>query len=287
MGKVKVILALGARERIDWSSLARPKINRDFFRAEGKRFIEGIIKDSGRRSPDHPVGLVLFEAAWATTTAKPSETNPQMVRALDKTLNAGLHTMDPRLDWGFNDVIVHANFENPQSIICMAEMQSKEEMERLDKLAEIERGMWKDCSTEERINIMSKRLALSMASNLERDKTVFWMIEHFRCRPEMAFRLARVFVVRGLEHKPMRMLFDQDYDVKVKEEREVHLPRFYKDALERYYLEGGMDEREIGRLARMMVAWEDIIAERRIAPDDISGRKKAEKEAGRIARKIA
>ena len=270
----KVTLALGAHGQMDWSKVCQTGMNTAFFRSSATPFIESIMKKRifwGRSRQ----GLVIFECGWPLATYDPARVNRYLLEEMEGTLNAGKHNNDPRSNWGFNDLIVKANSSSCR-IYCWLEMQTKDAMVKLAQYIAVTGSINNEMTQDQKIDLETMRLRLEMESSLLRDSTVLKMINQFR--ELRGSSLSGVLVLRGLAHKPMRILFDDSYDVEVKEDGN-YLPHFYQEAMEKFYREGGLTNQEFERIARLMVTWYHILEEQDIAFFDVAGCRRAAKEA--------
>jgi len=285
MKKTKVTLALGAHGQVDWSAKPEPQyigMNKDFFRKVASSFIEKIMKMKKRSllglKRDCFLGMIVFESVWPLVTYDPGRVNRHQIDEMDNTLNAGKPTNDPRMDWGFEDLVVRANSTGRNRLYCMSEMQTKEAMVKTAQLLAVAAQITNTLPQEEQIRLESKRLKLEMESGLLRDRTIIDMINHFRNICGVSHFLEHVLVVRGLAHKPMRVLFDESYDLRIKED-DYYQPWFYKEAVEKFYRESGLEDHEFEKLARLVVTYERLLEERNIALFDNAGHKKAAVDA--------
>jgi len=277
--KKKVTLALGAHGQVDWSEASRHGMSTDFFRSTAALFIEDIMKKrSFWLGPSQ--GLIVFECVWPLATYDPGRVNRHLLEKMERTLNAGKPTNDPRLDWGFEDLILKANNFSCR-IHCWMEMQTKGAMVKMAEYLAVTAQIIEGIPEDQKMHLEARRLRLEMESSLLRDLTVFKMINQFR---ELnGSLLGGVLVPRGLAHKPMRVLFDDNYDVQIKEDG-YYLPHFHQEAMERFYREGGLADQEFERLARLMVTWGCLLEERDIALSDVTNRMEAAKEAERLCK---
>jgi hypothetical protein len=272
MAKTKVLLALGDHGKMDPSTgkLVGIRQRRNFFRKAAMPFIDARVKNRTDSL------LVIYECAWPSSTYDQGQVNRHLLEVMDETLNRGIPNTDQRFSFGIEDRIVELN-RKKRRVCCIIEMQTRKAMIKMAQYLSVSAKKAGSLPEEEMFRLEVESLRLLMASSLLRDTTVVEMLDHLR-RTE---KIKSAVVLRGLLHRPMRVLFDKSkYDLEIIEDGN-YIPPFYMDAAESFYM-GELDDSQLQKLASLTMAWNRLIEERSVDVLDAEGRRKAAEDAMKL-----